>query len=285
MTLSIETFWAGGKQLNQSQPSPGARGWQREVGSSGLRLRPVWGSVPASREATPLSGDTLLTPPKRTLLGPPSCSLTRPPAGSASSPDTPSDVAATADVLHLYSRPLHKDIRTPESQRKRPRALASESPGDMAAHHEAACGQPEAGARVDRASPASPDPSGSLIPDTYPGVGAGCGAPDEHADHGDAGGEPVGAQEEEVNNVLQMDNEADVQPRKRRRLSLEGSKTHQVGKDRQAEPARPLERDSCKKGVHAMAVHARCGRRDGAMPMTRARADELASDERPRMTR
>ncbi|BDA40561.1 hypothetical protein COCOBI_01-2140 [Coccomyxa sp. Obi] len=269
---------AGERQANQSQPSPGARGWQREVGSSGLRLRPVWGSAPASREATPLTGDTLLTPPKRTLLGgPPSIGLTRP-AASPGSPDTPSDVAATADVLHLYSRPLKKDIQTPESQRKRPRSLASESPDDMAARHEAACGEPEAGARVGRASPQSPDPSGSFVPDTYPGIGAGCGGLDEHAGHGNVGDEPVDIQEEEFRNVLPMNEERDVQPAKRRRLSLEGGR-----KDRQAEPVQ--ERDSAKKGLHAMAVHAPCGRATGAKPMTRARADELASDARPRMTR
>ena len=241
----------------------------------------MWGSAPASREATPLTGDTLLTPPKRPLLGPPSAGLTRP----AGSPDTPSDVAATADVLHLYSRSLHKDIRTPESQRKRPRALASESPGDVAARNVAARGEPEAGACVGRASPHSPDPSGSFVPDTYPGIGVGCGAPDEHAGRRDAGDEPARVQVAEYADVLPVDEEADVQPPKRRRLSLEGGKAFQGGGDRQAEPARQLEGGSAKKGLHAMSTHANGGRGSVAMPMTRARADVLASDAQPRMTR
>lgn len=279
---------AGGKQPNQSQPSPGSRGWQREVGSTGLRLRPVWGSAPASREATPLTGDSLLTPPKR-IVGPPSAGgLTRT-GGLPGSPETPSQIAATADVLQLYSRP-QQDIRTPGSGDKRQKPSDSDSPGisqtregNMGASPEAAaCEEMPAAAA---ASPVSSEPPGSFVPDTYPGIGAdtgpcaqpaGCHATSkacaEVSKHGEDG--------------LQDDGVADVPPPKRRRLSLEGGKVPKGGNEAQARTPQNGRKDPVRKGLHAMGgAHPRNGRGAVAMPVTRALANELGRDASPRMTR
>lgn len=279
---------AGGKQPNQSQPSPGSRGWQREVGSTGLRLRPVWGSAPASREATPLTGDSLLTPPKR-IVGPPSAGgLTRT-GGLPGSPETPSQIAATADVLQLYSRP-QQDIRTPGSGDKRQKPSVSDSPGisqtregNMGASPEAAaCEEMPAAAA---ASPVSSEPPGSFVPDTYPGIGADtdpCAQPAgshatskacaEVSKHGEDG--------------LEDDGVADVPPPKRRRLSLEGGKVPKGGNEAQARTPQNGRKDPVRKGLHAMGgAHPRNGRGAVAMPVTRALANELGRDASPRMTR
>ncbi len=280
---------AGGKQPNQSQPSPGSRGWQREVGSTGLRLRPVWGLAPASREATPLTGDSLLTPPKR-VVGPPSAEAART-GGLPGSPETPSQIAATADVLQLYSRP-QQDIRTPGSGDKRQRPCARESPEslgidptrepDVGGHAEAG-GASEHVPAAAGASPLSSEPPGSFVPDTYPGIGADTGSPAHPADHGTA--EEHAVAQEHVDECLQDDKAAEVPPPKRRRLSLEGGRGQKGSDLVQARAAQAGGKDSPRKGLHAMGAHPRGMRAAGAMPVTRALASEIGRDAAPRMTR
>lgn len=189
------------------------------------------------------------------------------------------------DVLHLYSRP-QKDIRTPESGGKGRRTETSDSP--CAGEQPSRSGGPKRGAEQQRvpagaaASPPSSEPSGSFVPDTYPGASA------ENAPAAKAANNQNGVPEQEAEAApeqngegLQDDGAGCAQPQKRQRLSLES--------DREGRDARELKagaKKSAEKAPHLQGVlAARHAGAAGATPVTRAVARELGSDAAPRATR
>lgn len=137
-------------------------GGQRATGTNGLHLRPVWGSGTASRTgASHLGGSARreTTQPSRGMSDVQAPALA---GGLLDSPETPSQIQATADVLLMYSRGLPGAAASPGSH--------STSGGIGATEQQCGATEQQCDAADGGGAEVQSARSDAAVPDTYPNL-------------------------------------------------------------------------------------------------------------------